>query len=111
MRRISRRSILKTGAASAALSVLPRIGLAQEGETETHGLSSFGELKYAPDFKHFDYVIPPHPRRHAGDPDQADDRQPELRHLQHAQRVFVLQRRRRSGHDGHLRHADGRFRR
>ena len=62
MKTISRRSILKTGAAGAALSVLPRIGLAQEGETETHGLSSFGELKLAPDFKHFTYVNPAAPK-------------------------------------------------
>ncbi|MGO4525528.1 extracellular solute-binding protein [Microvirga sp. 2MCAF35] len=62
MRDISRRIILKTGAAGAALSLLPRIGLAQEGETETYGLSSFGELKYAPDFKHFDYVNPNAPK-------------------------------------------------
>lgn len=63
MRRFSRRSILKVGAATAALSILPRMGLAQEGsEVETHGLSSFGELKYAPDFKHFDYVNPVAPK-------------------------------------------------
>ena len=40
MTTLNRRAILKTGAATAALSVLPRIGFAQEGETETHGLSS-----------------------------------------------------------------------
>jgi microcin C transport system substrate-binding protein len=62
MKTLSRRSILKTGAAGAALSVLPRIGLAQEGKTETHGLSSFGELKLAPDFKHFTYVNPAAPK-------------------------------------------------
>src|SRR5687768_12935790 len=62
MKAISRRRILKTGAAGAALSVLPRIGRAQEGETEAHGLSSFGELKLAPDFKHFAYVNPQAPK-------------------------------------------------
>jgi microcin C transport system substrate-binding protein len=62
MRSISRRGILKTGAAAAALSIMPRAGFAQEGETETHGLSSFGELKYAPDFKHFSYVNPAAPK-------------------------------------------------
>jgi microcin C transport system substrate-binding protein len=62
MRSISRRGILKTGAAAAALSIMPRAGFAQEGETETHGLSSFGELKYAPDFKHFDFVNPSAPK-------------------------------------------------
>jgi microcin C transport system substrate-binding protein len=62
MKSISRRGILKTGAAAAALSVMPRAGWAQESETETHGLSSFGELKYGPDFKHFDFVNPSAPK-------------------------------------------------
>ncbi|WP_262028351.1 extracellular solute-binding protein [Microvirga sp. Mcv34] len=62
MRDISRRTILMTGAAGAALSLLPRSVLAQAGETEAHGLSSFGELKYAPDFKHFAYVNPAAPK-------------------------------------------------
>ena len=65
MTTLNRRAILKTGAATAALSVLPRIGFAQEGETETHGLSSFGELKYPADFPYFDYVDRP-PRAAAG---------------------------------------------
>ncbi len=29
---------------------------------KTHGLSAFGELKYGPDFKHFDYVNPQAPK-------------------------------------------------
>src|SRR5688500_1573943 len=63
MREFSRRRILQTGAASAALTLLPRTGLAQEGNgSESHGLSSFGELKYGPDFKHFDYVNPAAPK-------------------------------------------------
>jgi len=62
MNRISRRSVLKTGAAAAALSALPRLALAQGTETETHGLSSFGDLKYGPDFKHFDFVNPAAPK-------------------------------------------------
>src|SRR3712207_9290096 len=62
MRNPDRRSILKSGAATAALSILPRITWAQEGETETHGLSSFGDLKYGPDFRHFDYVNPAAPK-------------------------------------------------
>lgn len=59
---LSRRTILKGSVAAAALSVLPHRGFAQEGETETHGLSSFGELKLGPDFKHFDYVNPNAPK-------------------------------------------------
>jgi microcin C transport system substrate-binding protein len=63
MRTFNRRAILKTGAAGAVLSLLPRSGLAQEAaETETHGLSAFGELKYPPDFRHFNYVNPAAPK-------------------------------------------------
>jgi microcin C transport system substrate-binding protein len=46
MRSFNRRAILKSGAAATAIGLLPKFGFAQEnGETETHGLSSFGELK------------------------------------------------------------------
>ena len=62
MRDLSRRHVLKSGAAAAASSILPRAGFAQGGEIETHGLSSFGDLKYGPDFKHFDYVNPAAPK-------------------------------------------------
>lgn len=63
MKTISRRAILKSGAAAATLSLLPGAGFAQEtGETETYGLSSFGELKQPPDFKHFSYVNPAAPK-------------------------------------------------
>jgi microcin C transport system substrate-binding protein len=59
----SRRNLLKSGAAAAAFAALPGRAFAQAGgETETHGLSSFGELKYAPDFKHFGYVNPAAPK-------------------------------------------------
>jgi microcin C transport system substrate-binding protein len=63
MTKPTRRILLKGGAAAAALPLLPRFALAQEGsETETYGLSSFGDLKYGPDFKHFDYVNPNAPK-------------------------------------------------
>jgi len=63
MTKPTRRTLLKSGIAAAALSGLPRFAWAQEGaETETHGLSSFGDLKYAPDFRHFDYVNPAAPK-------------------------------------------------
>jgi len=59
----TRRNVLKGGMAVAALPLLPRLAFAQEGaETETYGLSSFGDLKYGPDFKHFDYVNPAAPK-------------------------------------------------
>lgn len=63
MRKPTRRILLQGGAAAAALPLLPRLAMAQEGaETETYGLSSFGDLKYGPDFKHFDYVNPNAPK-------------------------------------------------
>ncbi len=63
MTTFSRRLLLKSGAAAAAVSTLPGLSFAQgNGETETHGLSSFGDLKYAPDFRHFDYVNPNAPK-------------------------------------------------
>jgi microcin C transport system substrate-binding protein len=62
MKDVSRRTILGSGVAAAALPLLPRLALAQGGETETHGLSSFGDLKYGPDFRHFDYVNPAAPK-------------------------------------------------
>jgi microcin C transport system substrate-binding protein len=62
MKHPTRRGILAGTAAAAALAGLPRIGSATEGETELHGLSSFGDLKYGPDFKHFNYVNPQAPK-------------------------------------------------
>ena len=56
MKNPTRRHVLAGTSAAAALAGLPRFVVAQEGETETHGLSAFGDLKYGPDFKHFDYV-------------------------------------------------------
>jgi microcin C transport system substrate-binding protein len=63
MKHPTRRRILQSGTAAAALSFLPCSGFAQEGgETESHGLSSFGDLKYGPEFKHFSYVNPAAPK-------------------------------------------------
>jgi microcin C transport system substrate-binding protein len=66
----SRRSVLRTGLlAAAAAPLLDRFGVpllstpanAQAPEW-LHGLSLFGELKYSPGFKHFDYVNPSAPK-------------------------------------------------
>ena len=61
--RVSRRSILRTGALAALFPVFGRAPLpatparAQSSESQwRHGLSLFGDLKYPPDFRHFDYV-------------------------------------------------------
>jgi microcin C transport system substrate-binding protein len=67
--RFSRRSIIRTGLLTAAAPLLGRLGLpsftaparAQAREWQ-HGLSLFGELKYSPGFKHFDYVNPQAPK-------------------------------------------------
>ena len=61
---VSRRRLLQSGAASLALSGIPPrlLAASPEGEKESHGLSTFGELAEAPDFKHFGYVNPNAPR-------------------------------------------------
>jgi len=54
---LPRRDFLALGAAAAAAALLPGRAFS---ETPTgiklHGLSAFGDLKYKPDFTHFDYV-------------------------------------------------------
>src|SRR2546430_13034287 len=57
---LTRRETLLLGAATLA-STIARPVLAQEGP-ERHGISAFGDLKYAPNFKHFDYVNPNAPK-------------------------------------------------
>jgi microcin C transport system substrate-binding protein len=53
---VTRREALIIGAGAAvAASDLKGQALAA-GETETHGISAFGDLKYPANFKHFDYV-------------------------------------------------------
>jgi len=63
-RALSRRSALKTAAFGLAALAAPRgLYAAQaETETETYGLSSFGDLALPADFKHFDYVNPNAPK-------------------------------------------------
>ena len=65
---LSRREalIISVGALGAAAggfgtSVLAPPALAAD-EVESHGMSAFGDLKYPPDFKHFDYVNPNAPK-------------------------------------------------
>jgi len=61
---ISRRRALQTGAAGLALLTSPRDFAAalEAGETESHGLSTFGELAEKPDFKYFGYANPNAPK-------------------------------------------------
>src|SRR3954469_8127013 len=68
--RLTRRAILKSGAAALALPPLAGLcaspaALAQESaapQVWKHGLSLFGDLKYPEGFKHFDYVNPAAPK-------------------------------------------------
>ena len=60
---LSRRQMLQgTGAGLAAALAGPGRHALAEGEIETHGLSSFGDLALAPDFPHFAYVNPNAPK-------------------------------------------------
>ena len=60
--RVTRRSALVIGA--GALAGAGGLGEAAHAadETETHGISAFGDLKYPADFRHFDYVNPDAPK-------------------------------------------------
>ena len=61
--KVTRRTALlygQTAFGSLLLSRLPTF--AADGDVETHGLSTFGELSEAPDFKHFRYVNPNAPK-------------------------------------------------
>ncbi|MFZ0114149.1 MAG: ABC transporter substrate-binding protein, partial [Xanthobacteraceae bacterium] len=49
------------GALAASLVPLPRSARAEEG-SDRHGISAFGDLKYPPDFRNFDYVDPNAPK-------------------------------------------------
>ncbi len=61
--RLTRRDVLTAGAAVGAASILPVRLYAQDAfEPERHGLSTFGELGYAPDFQAFRYVVPDAPK-------------------------------------------------
>lgn len=49
-------------AAALAAAVLAAPALAEDGVTKSHGIALLGELKYGPDFQHFDYVNPDAPK-------------------------------------------------
>ncbi|MBN8919177.1 MAG: ABC transporter substrate-binding protein, partial [Rhizobiales bacterium] len=68
-----RRAVLAGAAAAALLPFAPapfgpsgrafaQAADAAQGNEERHGLSAFGDLKYAADFHHFDYVKPDAPK-------------------------------------------------
>jgi microcin C transport system substrate-binding protein len=66
---LTRRSILRTGTLAAVSPLFGQVPLpaiparAQGSEPQwRHGLSLFGDLKYSPGFRHFDYVYPQAPK-------------------------------------------------
>jgi microcin C transport system substrate-binding protein len=58
---LSRRRVLILGVGAAAASRLSP-AFAQDAAAERHGMSAFGDLALAPDFKHFGYVNPDAPK-------------------------------------------------
>src|SRR4029077_11776942 len=58
---LTRRDTLVLGAGALASALVSPANGVHEGP-EFHGLSACGELKYAADFKHFDYVEPNAPK-------------------------------------------------
>jgi microcin C transport system substrate-binding protein len=61
---LSRRRVLVLSAGAVAAPALLRGATAAiaADDTETHGISAFGDLKYPADFSHFDYVNPDAPK-------------------------------------------------
>src|SRR5262249_21249235 len=57
---LTRRETPLLGAAAFTSSMACNVEAAQD--SERHGVSAFGDLKYPPDFKHFDYVNPNAPK-------------------------------------------------
>lgn len=56
---------MAAGGAGMAMGLQPSVALAQDASEEmvkSHGYSFFGDLKYPPDFAHFDYVNPDAPK-------------------------------------------------
>lgn len=58
----TRRGVIIGGAAVSLVASRADRALAQSSTGEVHGMSSFGDLKYGADFKHFDYVNPAAPK-------------------------------------------------
>jgi len=56
LRKLSRRSVLVLGGSAAVVAFARPSASAADNDPESHGMSAFGDLKYAPDFHHFDYV-------------------------------------------------------
>ena len=61
MAQLNRRHVLGLGLGALGAGIL-RPAAADNGDTEMHGMSVFGDLKYPADFKHFDYINPDAPK-------------------------------------------------
>ncbi len=61
-RRLSRRSVVAGGAALLAAGRAASAQTAPDWSKASHGLSTFGDLNYGPDFRHFAYVNPNAPK-------------------------------------------------
>src|SRR5262249_28791498 len=61
---MSRRDLLRISAGAVAISGMPELvsSAGAADEAEVHGISVFGDLKYSPEFAHFDYVDPDAPK-------------------------------------------------
>jgi len=59
---VLRRQVVTIAVASGLIVASLVIGHGTANSEPRHGLSAFGELKYPPDFKHFDYVNPDAPK-------------------------------------------------
>ncbi|QPC89169.1 extracellular solute-binding protein [Mesorhizobium sp. INR15] len=60
---LARRDFLALGGAATVAALLPGRAFAEVATgTKLHGLSAFGDLKYKPNFAHFDYVNPDAPK-------------------------------------------------
>lgn len=60
--RFDRRTLLKGSLAGAAAGLLPAWPSFAQQAARSYGLSYFGDLKYPPDFQHFDYADPDAPK-------------------------------------------------
>ena len=60
--KLSRRRALSLFASAAAAGASGGIFTASAQDTDRHGMSAFGDLKYPPDFLHFNYVNPNAPK-------------------------------------------------
>ena len=56
------RAAILTALMALSVAVLATVAAAQDDVIEAHGVSTFGELKYGPDFEHWDYVNPDAPK-------------------------------------------------